>query len=388
MAGNKALQKAMKAKEDEFYTQLTDIEAELQHYREQFKDQVVFCNCDDPYESNFFKYFAMNFNHLGLKKLVATSYAGSPITGQQLPLLEAAGLKDTPPPRQPYKVEITEVPDLNEDGAIDLTDVEYLMRSDANVMTPLEGDGDFRSAECVELLKEADIVVTNPPFSQWRTFVAQLIEYEKKFLIIGSQNAITYKEIFPLLKDDKMWLGYRNGDMAFRVPDDYEERATRFWVDEEGQKWRSMGNICWYTNLDSPRRHQIQTLYKRYNPEEYPTYDNYDAIEVEKTAEIPYDYPGVMGVPITFLNNHNPEQFEIVGITKTWFGGAKKTYPRQIQVSPSGAESTVTKLNDGAAIKLDKPPVKTYYRVDDEIFRQAFARILIRNLASEPAKNV
>lgn len=315
MAGNTSLRKADKAKNDEFYTQLADIELELKHYRKHFAGKTIFCNCDDPYESNFFKYFAMNFNYLGLKKLVATCYMGSPVVGEQfeqLSIFDILPSEENTPKRFPYKIEITEVIDINGDGAVDLTDVEYLLRNKNNVMTLLDGDGDFRSSECVEILKQADVVVTNPPFSLFREYIGQLMEYDKKFLVIGSQNAITYKEIFPLLKENRMWLGYRCGDMAFTVPEYYEERETRFWIDDNGQKWRSLGNICWFTNLDHKKRHEELELYKRYSPEEYPRYDNYNAINVDKTADIPEDYYEEMGVPITFLDKYNPDQFEII----------------------------------------------------------------------------
>ena len=317
---NKTLNDAKTAKKDEFYTQLVDIENELRHYREHFKGKTVFCNCDDPYESNFFKYFATNFNALGLKKLIATCYNGSPIQGNEL-MLKFDDVNEEPK-KIAYKVEITEVTDVNGDGRIDLADVRYLLQNDKNVLAMLKENGDFRSCECIELLKEADIVVTNPPFSLFREYVAQLMKYEKKFLIIGNQNAITYKEIFPLIKNDKIWLGYKSGDMAFRVPPTYEPRETRYWQDETGQKWRSMGNICWYTNLDHSKRHEELILYKTYNAEEYPQYDNYDAINVDKTADIPCDYFGAMGVPITFLDKYNPEQFEILGIANSarWIG--------------------------------------------------------------------
>lgn len=318
MAGNTSLNKANKAKNDEFYTQLADIELELKHYRKHFMGKTVFCNCDDPYESNFFKYFAMNFNFLGLKKLVATCYKGSPIIYTQLSMFgEQETITAIESEKKPYKIEITEVTDINGDGAVDLSDVEYLLRNNKNSLTLLDGDGDFRSPECVEILKQADIVVTNPPFSLFREFVAQLVEYEKKFLIIGGQNATTYKEIFPLLKDNKMWLGFRCGDMAFTVPEYYEEKETRFWIDDNGQKWRSLGNICWYTNLDHKKRHEEIELYKKYTPEEYPKYDNYNAINVDKVADIPEDYDGVMGVPITFLDKYNSDQFEIIGATES-----------------------------------------------------------------------
>lgn len=309
---NENLSAAKKAKNDEFYTQLVDIENELRHYKEHFKDKTVFCNCDDPYESNFVKYFAMNFNALGLKKLIATCYATSPVMYTQLNLFgeEDEEKYTVDKGKKPYVIEITEVTDENGDGAVDLIDFELILRK--NKPQILKGDGDFRSDECIEFLKEADIVVTNPPFSLFREFVAHLIKYEKKFIIIGNQNEITYKEIFPLIKENRLWLGFKCGDMAFTVPASYEARETRFWIDEKGQKWRSFGNICWYTNLDHSKRHEDLILYKNYSEEEYPTYDNYDAIEVGKVSEIPCDYYGTMGVPITFLDKYNPEQFEIL----------------------------------------------------------------------------
>jgi len=326
MAGNnRSLHAASKAKEDEFYTQLKDIEDELSHYKHHFKDKVVLCNCDDPYESNFFKYFASNFNYLGLKKLITTCYVSSPIS-HKFSLDRWFGdedfqggfgeSKESGRKKKPYKIEITEVTDINGDGAIDLTDVELLLQNDANTSTVLQGDGDFRSPECIEALKEADIVVTNPPFSLFREYVATLMKYDKKFVIIGNQNAITYKEFFPLLKENKVWLGYHNGDMSFMVPEDYEERQTRFWIDNKGQKWRSLGTISWYTNLDIEKRHKPLDLIPKYDPEKYPKYDNYDAIEVSKVSEIPCDYMESMGVPITFMDKFCPEQFEIVGFRK------------------------------------------------------------------------
>ncbi len=317
MSDNTNLHRANKSKEDEFYTQLEDIENELKHYKKDFKDKIIFCNCDDPYESNFFKYFAMNFNAFKLKKLIATCYITSPIVHTQFSLIGGLEYSYSQEKGKPsYKIEITEVNDYNNDGAVDLADVEYLLKNNKNSLTKINGDGDFRSEECVELLKQADVVVTNPPFSLFREYVAQLIKYDKKFIIIGNQNAITYKEIFSLFKENKMWLGYYAGDMAFTVPNYYEKRETRFWIDETGQKWRSLGNICWYTNLDTTKRHQDLLLFKSYNAEEYPKYDNYDAIEVSKTADIPCDYDGIMGVPITFLDKYNPKQFEIIGLDR------------------------------------------------------------------------
>ncbi len=311
MAGNSNLHMSRSGKTDEFYTQLSLIEKELKHYKDHFRNKVVFCNCDDPFESNFFKYFAMNFNSLGLKKLIATCYSGSPIMHSQLSLFDE---KDRKEKKTPYKIEITEVKDENNDGRIDLADVEYLLKNDSNVLTILQEDGDFRSAECVELLKQADIIVTNPPFSLFREYVAQLMEYEKDFLIIGNLNAVKYKEILPLLMTDKIWIGYNSGHYWFKVPDSYEEKKTDFKIDENGQKWRRMGNICWYTNLDLKKRHEDMTLFRVYSPEVYPKYDNYDAIDVSRTADIPCDYYGVIGVPITFMTKHNPEQFNIVGV--------------------------------------------------------------------------
>lgn len=305
--------RAKEDKDDEFYTQLPDIEAELRHYKEHFFEKVVFCNCDDPFESNFFKYFAMNFNHLGLKKLTATCYAGSPVAGKELSLFDVECIKEKlEGAKHPYKIEISEVKDEDKDGAIGLTDVEYLLKNGENSLSLLNGDGDFRSAECVELLEEADIVVTNPPFSLFREFLAQLVAYEKKFVIIGNINAVTYANVFPLLQANKLWLGYRSGPMEFVVPNYYHPRESGY-REANGIKYRSLGNICWYTNIDIAKRHTNLTLYKQYTPKDFPKYVNYNAIEVSKVTDIPYDYDGEMGVPITFLEKYNPEQFEIVG---------------------------------------------------------------------------
>ena len=308
---------ARNAKQDEFYTQLDDISYELKHYRQHFRDKVVLCNCDDPYESNFFKYFALNFNLLGLKKLIATCYDGSPVLGNEL-LLDF-GETTTEPRKIAYKVEITEVADYNNDGAVNLADVRYLLQNDRNVISILKANGDFRSAECVELLKEADIIVTNPPFSLFREYITLMMKYQKQFLVLGNQNAVTYKEIFKYMRDNELWLGYKSGDMAFKVPEYYEPRETRYWVDESGQKWRSMGNICWFTNLDIQKRHEELDLYKYYSAEEYPLYDNFEAININKVSDIPCDYEGIMGVPITFLDKYNPEQFEIIDINPHFF---------------------------------------------------------------------
>ena len=309
---NKALSAAGQAKKDEFYTQLVDIENELRHYKEHFKGKVVFCNCDDPYESNFFKYFAINFNHLGLKKLICTCYAGSPVVYTQLSLFgDEEVIGEEPSDKKPYKIEITHVDDLNGDGAVDLTDVELLLRSVDGKPTLLKGDGDFRSAECIELLKEADIVVTNPPFSLFREYVAQLVAYDKKFIIIGNQNAITYKEIFPLFKENRLWLGYGfKGNVGFFINTHYEDYAKS---SQHKEGMIRVSGVMWYTNLDIDKRHEDLVLYRSFSTDEYPHYSNYDAVDVRKTADIPFDYYGVMGVPVTFMDKFNPEQFEIIG---------------------------------------------------------------------------
>ena len=328
---NKNLNAAKEAKKDEFYTQLADIENELKHYRQHFRGKTILCNCDDPYESNFFKYFANNFNAFGLKKLIATCYNGSPVQGSEL-MLDFGDFQDEPK-KIAYKVEITEVTDVNGDGRIDLADVRYLIQNDKNVLSVLKENGDFRSKECVELLKEADIVVTNPPFSLFREYVAQLMKFDKKFIVIGNMNAITFKEIFPLIKNNQLWLGpsITSGDRKFWVPDDYELRAAGCGIDETGRKFIRVKGVRWFTNLDHKKRHEELILFHKYSPEEYPKYDNYDAIEVGKTAEIPVDYDGIMGVPITFLDKYNPEQFIIIGITennpslqKYWKNGCSK----------------------------------------------------------------
>lgn len=292
---NKNLHQAKMSKKDEFYTQLADIEKELKHYSHHFKDKVVYCNCDDPRVSNFFHYFSYNFEKLGLKKLITTCYKNqnpdlfSKHDSEKAIYLEYEGDKNA-----------NGVPDPEEIG------IKYL-----------KGDGDFRSEECIELLKQADIVVTNPPFSLFREYVAQLIEYDKKFVIVGNQNAITYKEIFKLIKENKIWLGpsIHSGDREFGVPKDYPLNAAGCRVDENGNKFIRVKGVRWFTNLDYKERHEELILTKTYkgNEKDYPKYDNYDAINVDKTKDIPMDYDGVMGVPITFLDKYNPEQFEILG---------------------------------------------------------------------------
>lgn len=300
MAGNTNLSAAKRAKNDEFYTQLTDIEKELRHYRKHFKDKTVLCNCDDPFESNFFKYFVLNFNRLGLKKLITTCYEGSAVA-------EYRNGK-----AKPYKAIVTTVHDTTGDGGIDMEDVRNLFELGENELVELEGDGDFRSEECLALLDEADIVVTNPPFSLFREYVAVLMEHKKKFIIMGNINAVTYKEFFPLIKNGLVWPGASfNKTMEFILPNDYQK-----WnhLTEDGRKVGKVPAMAWYTNLDLKKRHENLILVKRYTPEEYPHYDNYDAIEVNRVVNIPCDYAGVMGVPITFLDKYSPDQFEILGM--------------------------------------------------------------------------
>ena len=346
---NKGLHDAKKAKKDEFYTQLDDIANEMRFYKDQFRGKVVYCNCDDPYESNFFKYFALNFNTFGLKKIITTSYVQSPIAGRQVPLVEIEGLK--PEGREPFKLEINEILDNNDDGAVDLTDVEWLLRHDANVATPLEGDGDFRSEECIEFLKEVDIVVTNPPFSLFKEYVAQLMECGKKFLIIGNKNALTYKEIFRLIKENKLWTGMMpmGRDMLFMVPDEYVKRMVE--GGKEGSQYRIIDGVVygrspsiWFTNLETKKRHEELILWKRYTPEEFPTYDNYDAINVDKVSRIPMDYDGVMGVPITFLDKYNPEQFEIIDINPHFFTIVEKGLPKPSQLKITGQKDPYARI--------------------------------------------
>jgi hypothetical protein len=359
---NKNLNAAKTAKKDEFYTEMTDIERELQYYWPHFRGKVVFCNCDDPYESYFFKYFALHFNHLGLKKLICTCYNGSPVQGEEL-VIDFGDFSDEPK-KVAFKVEITEVKDLNGDGAVDLSDVRYLLQNDKNVISILK-TGDFRDPECIELLREADIVVTNPPFSLFREYIAQLMEYGKKFLIIGNVNAITYKEVFPLIKNNQLWFGpsITSGDRKFYVPENYPLNASGCGVDKDGRRFIRVKGVRWFTNLDHKKRHEEIDLVRHYTAEEYPTYENYKAIEVSKTSDIPLDYSGTMGVPITFLDKYNPDQFEIIGQTQGDSGKelGLAPYPRELKkLNPS--------LRDG----------QLYY-MKNGYPEKPYARILIRN---------
>jgi hypothetical protein len=290
---NTKLTQAKKNKKDEFYTQLSDIERELKHYKKHFKNKVIYCNCDDPRVSNFFHYFSYNFEKLGLKRLIATCYKNqnmdlfSQNNSEKAIYLEYNGDKNG-----------NNVPDVAEIG-----------------IKNLDGDGDFRSNESIELLKQADIVVTNPPFSLFRDYVSQLIEYDKEFIIVGHQNALTYKEIFPLIKENKLWLGYGfKGGAAHFINTQYEDYAS---ANDHKEGMIRVSGVVWYTNLDISKRHEDLILYKKFNAEEYPKYDNYDAININKTKDIPLDYKGYMGVPITFMNKYNPDQFEIIGATES-----------------------------------------------------------------------
>lgn len=345
---NSNLTQAKKTKNDEFYTQFNDIQKEIEAYLDYdpdtFRGKTVYCNCDDPYESNFFKYFVLKFNDLGLKKLITTSYKPSPVANTQLGLF---GDDSSLPPEKgrpkitANKFIITETGDFNNDGEFNMRDVaEKLKANKNNEWTPLNGDGDFRSPECVELLKESDIVVTNPPFSLFREYVAQLVEYDKDFLIIGNQNAITYKEIFPLIKENKMWLGptMNGSNRWFVVPDNYplNENAAGSKI-ENGKKMLFVNSVVWYTNLDHGRRHQPISLMNKVDnlkfskplsgKSDYDYYDNYDAIEIPTYKVIPNDFDGIMGVPISFLHKYNPDQFEIVWLAA---GNSYANMPKDI----------------------------------------------------------
>lgn len=368
---NSNLHKASKAKKDEFYTQLIDIEKELKHYKEQFRDKIVYCNCDDPFESNFFKYFASNFNALGLKRLIATSYKPSPIANTQLGLF---GDDKTPikpkgrPKATANKFIINEVSDLDGDGAFDLRDIaEQLKANKNNEWSPLKGDGDFRSEESIELLKQADIVITNPPFSLFREYIAQLVVHNKKFLIIGNTNAITYKEIFKLIKDNNLRTGYTNFNvgMFFEVPNDWD---LYHHINENGKKIARVSTSCWFTNLEVEKHKQDIVLYKKHNKTDYPNYENYDGIEVSKVQEIPMDYKNAMGVPITFVDKYNPDQFQIIGLGISNSG-------LEIGVKPYKEEHKKYRkeVQKRGAVNGD------LYMMKNGIVEVPYARILIKN---------
>lgn len=340
---------------------MADIEQELRHYKPYFAGKTVYLNCDDPWESNFFKYFAANFNSLKLKKMIATSYAGSFVAGTQLSF-DDIGVENG---RRAHKITVTEVSDYDGDQAVGLSDVEWLLKNEANTAVNLEEGGDFRSSECVALLEESDIVVTNPPFSLFREYLAQLIENGKRFLILGQQNAVTYKEVFPLLKDGTVWLGVNNGgDKWFRVPDHYKNTAAGHSKWKNGVQHHKLRSVNWFTTLDHSKRHEELPLFREYRPDDYPHYDNYDAINVNKVGDIPCDWDGAMGVPITFLHKHNPDQFEVLGITDRDDNSGLKTKEYGIEDGPNYSE-----LNRRGAILVGGKLKPTY------------ARILIRRIA-------
>lgn len=373
---NHSLHAAKSAKQDEFYTQYIDIQREVEAYLEfdpnTFKGKIVYCNCDDPFESNFFKYFAANFNKLGLKKLISTSYDGSPIAGQGLlfPEYDQGDHKRQKPHSIAVAVEIDEVTDLNGDGATGIEDVKLFLERNPHSRTSLKGGGDFRSAECVKLLKQADIVVTNPPFSLFREYVSQLVEHGKKFLIIANKNSITLKEIFPLIKENKLWMGVRafSGGMWFVAT--YEGKYEKT---VDGVKLINVPAV-WFTNLDHGRRHEMLPLmttadnlkFSRHKEikgkKAYERYDNYDAIEVPYTDSIPSDYDGAMGVPISFIDKYNPDQFEILGITDRDNNSGLKTKEYTRKDTPKAGD-----LNRRGAIR------------EGRTLKSTFARLLIRH---------
>ena len=361
-SSNKNLHAAKNSKKDEFYTQLSDIEKELRHYKEHFKDKVVFCNCDDPRVSNFFHYFSYNFEQLGLKKLITTCYKSQDMdlfsdhTCEKAIYLEYTGDKNG-----------NNVPDAEEIG-----------------IKELRGDGDFRSKESIDLLLQADIVVTNPPFSLFREYVAQLIKYDKKFIIVGHQNAITYKETFQLIKENKLWLGYGfSGGAAHFINKHYEDYASA--GDHKDGMIRVSG-VTWFTNLEIKKRHEDLILYKTYygNESLYPKYDNYDAINVDITKDIPIDYDGVIGVPITFMDKYSPEQFEILGMTSgrdEFEAIPTKRYKNPKQINKDGSITNGSKANTRATLLLPNKPDAIYYTADNTIgyLEILYARILIKH---------
>ena len=368
---NKNLTNAKKIKNDEFYTQYIDIQKEIEAYLKYnpnvFRRKVIYCNCDDPFESNFFRYFVLNFNKLGLKQLITTSYKPSPVANTQLGLfgddITLVKVKGRPKITA-NKFIINEVKDLDGDGEFNLKDVAKQLRANKhNEWTPLEGDGDFRSKESVDLLKQSDIVVTNPPFSLFREYIKQLVDYDKKFLIIGSMNALKYANIFPLIKDNKIWLGVSSGAKTFIKPDGTEQK---------------MGNTCWFTNLDHGRRHQPLPLMtkaeiiKFVTKKPFQKYDNYDAIEVSQVKNIPSDYGGAMGVPISFLDKYDPEQFEIIGL------GQGNLYR---ELTPKGLNQKFVDnyyKNGGTGLIKEDHPILGYYDEDGKA-TIPYMRIIIKH---------
>lgn len=390
MANNSNLSEAKKAKADEFFTQWADIEREMNAYLEYdpevFRGKVLLLPCDDPEWSNFTKYFALHFADLGIKKLISTSYAPKSNAGA---LFYTPTLFETEDPAydegksmERGRIFTLTSADVSGDGRIDIDDLAWHY---------LDGDGDFRSAEVTALRDEADIIITNPPFSLFREFVAWLMAGDARFSVIGHQNAITYKDIFPLVMGNRLWLGrgFAKGNAYFRVPDAARTEYADGVYDSETQMVH-FRNVSWFTNIEHGQRPEpleLMTMadnikhskHKDVQGVGYQRYDNCDAIDVPHTNSIPADHDGVMGVPVSYLHRHNPDQFEIVGITETWFGFASKTYPQQVQISKDGKRSKVTNLNNGAVLSIDEPlQGKTYYEVDGQLYRRTFARILIR----------
>lgn len=382
MANNNTVLGAAKtAKKDEFYTQLTDIEKEVRHYKKHFRDKVVLCNCDDPFESNFFKYFVLNFNKLGLRKLIATCYSTSPIRGKQFDYTVDIGgqmsffleneqsgnllvEKLDDPSKKPYKAVVTTVYDKTGDGGISMLDIAKLFESGENTLEELSGDGDFRSEECIDILKEADIVVTNPPFSLFRDYIKTLVKFDKKFLVIGHQNAIKYSDIFPLIKDNKLWLGYGfQGNVGF-FESPYEDTAVS---SHHKEGLIRVSGVMWFTNMDIKKRHEDMILVRRYDPKVYGKYINYDGIDVPNTNNIPCDYEGKMGVPITFMDKYNPDQFEIIGVSnvnglledvdiigENWIADYKAS---------GGTGHITANMHSLVGYKEDRTPVSYYTRI-------------------------
>lgn len=368
---------AKRNKKNEFYTQYEDIQNELNHYEDKFENKTVFCNCDDPFESNFFRFFVKNFNYLKLKRLICTCYKGSPVAFTLFDFIKDE--KEEPLKiSNGYVIDIKEVPMKNGRGVSD-DDINELLMSKKRGVKKLKGDGDFRSEECIDYLKQSDIVVTNPPFELFREYVAQLMQYEKKFIIIGHQNALTYKEIFKLIKDNKIWLGYgfKGGAGFFKSP--YQDNAK---ASHHKEGLIRVSGVNWFTNVDIKKRHEDIVLYKKYNEVEYPHYVNYDAINVDKTQDIPKDYNGIMGVPITFMDKYNPDQFDIVALGIV--GSCDFTCEKKMEIlkdgKPTGkftinAKGTLYKKYD---INDKKPPAFKDIETG-ELYQSIYARILIKN---------
>ncbi len=402
---NKNLTNAKKTKNDEFYTQYNDIQKEIESYLEYdpnvFRQKVVYCNCDDPFESNFFRYFVLNFNKLGLKQLITTSYKPSPVANTQLELYgddATLPISKGRPKITANKFIVSEVHDINGDDEFNLKDVALQLKANKNnEWSPLEGDGDFRSDECINLLKQSDIVITNPPFSLFREYLKQLFDYEKRMVVIGNMNAITYKEIFPKIMDNKLWLGpsISSGDREFQVPDSYPLNAAGWRVDNEGRKFLRIKGVRWFTNLDHGRRHKSLPLmtmqdnikyskHKEIRGIGYQKYDNYDAIEVPFTDAIPNDFNGIMGVPISFLDKYSPDQFEILGATQRGCHDKVpdiKKYDDYWEVKQNGEKtgSSGVKTNENANLVGNDGKKNYFINERGNIIQSAYQRIFIRH---------